>query len=352
MKNGLLKGGSISFAENSFDLIRLFAAIEIMWYHLCAFVPPNVDASSFYYHFSKWAVNSVQGVVILFAISGFLIPASFEKSKNAVGFLKKRILRLYPALAVSFLVTFVIIMAVYRPVLDLKKIAVWFATQLTVMQSYTPDFLRGYGSGTPNGSLWTIFTELQMYVLVALFYKWLKKLRLKGWITLITGSVLANVICWWIKDRVPHIVYRLIFVSFVPYLYIFLLGMFLYFYRDSVVAFLARHAVPVAAGYLAFSVIAHYCVPKVGFYNPVYMGILLPFVIIALSYGLGRHRLPFDISYGIYLYHLIFVNLLIELGVTSHVTAVCIVMPVTVIAAFLSHYLVERPAQRLFGKRK
>lgn len=347
-----MKTDRISFADNSFDLLRLFAAFEIMWYHLCDFIPAAVDKTSFYSVFSRWAGFSVQGVVILFAISGFLIPASFERSRGSLDFIKKRLVRLYPALAVSFFVTFTIIMVVYRPQLDLKKIAVWFATQLTVLQSYTPDFLRGYGSGTPNGSLWTIFTEVQMYVIVAIFYKWLKKLRLKGWITLITGGVLANVICWWVKDTVPHMVYRLIFVSFVPYLYIFLLGMFLYFYRDTVVRFLADHALAVTAGYLAFSVIAYFAVPKIGFYNPIYMGILLPFVIAALAYGMGRHRLPFDISYGIYLYHLIFVNLLIELGVTSHVTALCIVVPLAVAAAFLSYYLVDRPVHKLLNRAK
>ncbi|MBQ7826942.1 MAG: acyltransferase [Clostridia bacterium] len=348
-----MKTDKISFADNSFDLLRLFAALEIMWYHLCDFIPANVDKLSFYSVFTRWAGFSVQGVVILFAISGFLIPASFERSRGAIDFIKKRLTRLYPALAVSFFVTFTIIMTVYRPELDLKKIAVWFTTQLTVMQSYTPGFLRDYGSGNPNGSLWTIFTEMQMYVLVAIFYKWLKRLRLKGWIALIFCGALANVVCWYVKDMVPHIVYRLIFVSFVPYLYIFLLGMFLYFNRDMVVRFLADHAGAVTAGYLAFSVIAYFAVPKIGFYNPLYMGLLLPFVIAALAYGMGRHRLPFDLSYGIYLYHLIFVNLLIELGVTSHVTAICIVVPLTVAAAFLSHYLVEKPVQRLIsGKKK
>ena len=342
----------LSFGDNSFDFLRLFAAIEILWYHVSVFVPFDSEKSTFYSHFFKWAINSVQGVAILFAISGFLIPMSFEKSKNAIDFLKKRLVRLYPALIVSFFVTFTIIMIVYRPQLDLKKIVVWFGTQLTVLQSYTPDFLRGYGSGTPNGSLWTIFTEIQMYVIVAIFYKWIKKLRLRGWITLICGGIAANLVCYYMQSRVPHAVYRLMFISFVPYFYIFAIGMFLYFYCDTISKFLANHVFFITAGYLVFSIIAYNFVPKIGFYNPIYMGVLLPFVVVALAYGLGKHRLPFDISYGIYLYHLIFVNLLIELGVVSYVTALVIVLPLSIAAGFASYYLVDKPVHKLLGRKK
>lgn len=341
---------SLEFGDNSFDWLRLFAAFMIMWYHLTAFVPPNVDSSSLYYHIIRYVNSSCQGVVILFAISGFLIPLSFERSRSAWEFLKKRVLRIYPALIASFAVTFVIIMTVYKPELDLKKAVIWIGTQITVLQSYTPDFLRGYGSGTPNGSLWTIFTELQMYVLTAMLYRYLKRLRLRGWITLIFCGALANLVCWYIEDRVPHIVYRLLFVSFVPYLYIFLIGMFLYFYRDTIGKFLANRMWAVTGAYIAFTVFAYFFVPKIGFYNPMYMGLLLPFVIVALAYGLGRHRLPFDLSYGIYLYHLIFVNLLIELGVTFHTAAAAIVVPASIAAGFASYYLVDKPVHRLFVK--
>lgn len=354
MKTGRVLN-KLNFGDNSFDFLRLFAAIEILWYHVNMFVPFEGAAKTFggfYGHFFKWAISSVQGVVILFAISGFLIPMSFEKSKNAFDFLKKRLVRLYPALAVSFFVTFAIIMIVYRPQLDLKKIVVWFGTQLTVLQSYTPDFLREYGSGNPNGSLWTIFTEIQMYVVVALFYRWIKKLRLRGWITLITGSIAANIACYFLQNRVPHSVYRLMFISFIPYFYIFAIGMFLYFYRDTIGKFLANHVWYIVSGYLLFSVVAYIFIPKTGFYNPIYMGILLPFVIVALAYGLGRHRLPFDISYGMYLYHLIFVNLLIELGFTSCPMAFAIVLPLSIAAGFFSYYLVDKPVHKLLNRKK
>ena len=45
-----------------------------------------------------------------------------------------------------------------------------------------PDFLRGYGVGVLNGSLWTIPVELQFYALVPLIY-WSLSLRAR------TGTV-------------------------------------------------------------------------------------------------------------------------------------------------------------------
>jgi hypothetical protein len=46
----------------------------------------------------------------------------------------------------------------------------WLAAQLTIGQFYNPVFLRGYGLGVLNGSLWTIPLE-QFCVLVPLLHR-------------------------------------------------------------------------------------------------------------------------------------------------------------------------------------
>ena len=52
----------------------------------------------------------------------------------------------------------------------------WFVGQLTLFQYYTPDSLRAFGVGCPNGSLWTIPVEFVFYLLLLdLFYYLVKK---------------------------------------------------------------------------------------------------------------------------------------------------------------------------------
>ena len=40
--------------------------------------------------------------------------------------------------------------------------------QSSIFQFWTPNFLRGYGCGTPNGSLWTIGILIQFYIIIGL----------------------------------------------------------------------------------------------------------------------------------------------------------------------------------------
>lgn len=53
--------------------------------------------------------------------------------------------------------------------------------QATIFQFWTPDFLRGYGVGCPNGALWTISIFIQFYFCVFFIYKWLNKRNIYLW---------------------------------------------------------------------------------------------------------------------------------------------------------------------------
>ena len=51
---------------------------------------------------------------------------------------------------------------------SVKDIVVWTISQVTVFQFYTPSSIEIYGVGNPNGALWTISMELQVYVVIML----------------------------------------------------------------------------------------------------------------------------------------------------------------------------------------
>ena len=142
--NSVTIGGgtsSLELQDNSFDVLRIIAALAIISTHLLAHIPPaSMALQSVMSYFNSY----FYGVVTFFAISGFLIPKSIERSKSFGSFMKKRLLRLFPGLWIAFFVSFAVIMVLYHPQLSLKRILVWFGTQLTFFQVYTPGWLREY----------------------------------------------------------------------------------------------------------------------------------------------------------------------------------------------------------------
>jgi peptidoglycan/LPS O-acetylase OafA/YrhL len=84
--------------------------------------------------------------------------------------------------------------------------------------------------------------------------------------------------------------------------------------------------------------------------NPL-LYLLLAAVVFSAAYtGAGwSHRLLHgnDVSYGIYIYHIPVVNLLMQLGLVGAAWHVVLVLLATGVLATLSWWLVERPSLRL-----
>ena len=55
-----------------------------------------------------------------------------------------------------------------------KSIFIWLLTQIFGI-AYTPSCLKDFATGSVNGALWTIFTELQLYIILGIVYNWIKK---------------------------------------------------------------------------------------------------------------------------------------------------------------------------------
>ncbi|NLI92077.1 MAG: acyltransferase [Peptococcaceae bacterium] len=332
------KSQTIVFQNNSFDYLRHLAAFSVVALHIVTHLRLTETL------FISYLLSYYQGVVVLFGISGFLIAASFEKCSTKKEFFIKRIKRLYPGLWGAFGVSFLLILFLYSPALDLKRILVWFSTQLTFLQFYTPDWLREYGNGTPNGSLWTIVVELQFYVLVGLFFNRLKSLTDKQWILVIGGSIACNILTKIAEAYLPHILFKLLFQTFIPYVYIFLIGVFIYINRERILPALCHYCWWIFILYtLIFTIYFLRSPVSIGHYTSIISGVFIPFITIAMAYRFGRHRIPFDISYGIYLYHMIFINVMLETNIEPKVLAAILVLVFTIGFAFVSYYFIEKP---------
>lgn len=102
------------YDKNCFDVIRLFAALQVVYFHFVnhfKIETRNIVLEKIFSGFS--------GVMILFSISALLITASYEKSKNSIQYIKKRFLRIYPAMWLATLISLVSILVIY----DKKEIS-------------------------------------------------------------------------------------------------------------------------------------------------------------------------------------------------------------------------------------
>ena len=333
-------------STNNFDAIRLFAAAQVALSHAISHLDIKAD----------WAypLNFFPGVPIFFFISGFLIFQSWNNIKvnRAIIFFTNRILRLYPALLTCF--AFSATSIFYSGYLDDRHVSlaqVWILaiSQITFFQFYNPDFLRGYGVGVINGSLWTISAELQFYVLTPLIhflYSHYRRLAIGGFLLFVIFNI-ANTLF----NNGESFVGKIISVTFVPWLFMFLFGAYVSTNKKLQDYFLKLNTTGLIFAYILIYYISMSL--NIGSGNGIGF---LPYVILsALIVKLAFTRPELsnfvlkknDISYGVYIYHMPIINLFIFYGFTHSYVSLASAIFFTGIAALISWVLVERPALHL-----
>lgn len=345
---------------NNFDLIRLLAAVQVAIIHIKSHL--NIQ-QELLQQLSYWFISLFPGVPIFFFISGFLVYASFERNqRNIRQFYRNRLLRIYPALWACFVVTVVLLLVDYQGSLSAlmtsRGFLVWIVAQLSLFQFYTPDILRFWGVGTPNGSLWTITVELQFYLSIPLIaYLWNRDRGGNWWILLLLLlSIIANLYFGRLK-ALDMMIGKLGAVTVLPYLYYFMIGIAAWQFWQYVRPFVENKFYYWLLGYLGFSYFFRHFL---GFDTTDYW-ISTPFNLIAdlllaglvfscaFSYRTLSSRLlkGTDISYGLYIYHMLVVNFMVERAWQGELLYFFLALLLSISAGYLSWKLVEQPALRL-----
>ncbi len=161
----------VNFFSNNFDFLRFFAATLVIAGHSYALLGTYTDPLAV---ISKGAIAlGPLGLFIFFIISGFLITKSWLDSPNLVQYFKKRILRIFPGLAVAVLFSILVI----GPIVTSLGLRDYFSNSQTwdylrniIMQTRLD--LPGAFADLPvkavNGSLWTLPVEFWMYIFIAM----------------------------------------------------------------------------------------------------------------------------------------------------------------------------------------
>lgn len=330
------------FAENCFDVLRLYSAFYVMTLHIMR----HIRLQEVSHIFDWW-----NGVVVLFCISGFLIPASMERSRGVWDFLKKRVLRIIPSMWVCIIAGIITASLFTGFVLD-KTFIKWFAGQLLFIRDLPqPDFITAFGIGNFQANLWTMIFTVQFYIITAVIYRFLRNRRLWVWIAVMAVSVMLNLAVPYLQEILPETGRLIVSHSCISYFYIYFAGWFIYRYRDKIVPILAKTKILCA---LLFVLRALYCERfgmRIGEYQDMVQVILLCMLTIGIGYSFGKIRFKIDLSYGLYLYHMIIVDIFTETGLVGNMKYVIAVYALALLCAVVSHYLVDDTIARLFSKK-
>ena len=343
-----------SLQTNNFDLIRLAAALQVAYIHCAAQFDTIISDRPL-----STLVLRFPGVPVFFFISGFLISKSFETNSNWREYAWNRALRIYPALMVCFAMsltaTWLCGFFTGRDVPHGEFIA-WVAGQLTIGQFYNPAFISQPPIWALNGSVWTISVELQFYLLVPLMYSCLGLARMPArranliLVCLIVFFLAVSQV--WIAKKPgmggalgPQIPPAL----FVPWFYMFLVGVL--FQRNAAILsrWLAGRFVYVFLAYCAFALLtSHELHWELGDSPEPVLFLGLALVTFAAAFSAPRLSDLLlrrnDVSYGLYIYHRPVINVLVLTGVLGAHRGVATALLLSVALAYSSWRLIEKPA--------
>ena len=335
---------------NNFNLIRIIAATQVLIIHACN-----------HFGYDSFFINLLRcfpGVPIFFFTSGYLIGNTYIKNHNKglKTFFRNRFLRLYPALWICIIISVTIVfLSGYfnNHTFNIFHFIIWNLGQMSFFQFYNPEFMREYGVGVLNGSLWTIAIEVQFYVLTPILYFLLKKHK-PLIIVILLLSIISNL---WLRYNYDwtNIVIKLISVSFLPWIYMFLLGYLASYYKKQKEFLLSKSNVwlILLLYVLAMNLFGNYESNASNSINPIAVLLLC---IIILKFAHTNLRLPekvqsflhsYDLSYGIYIYHMPIINLFLYLNIYALSINIFLTILLTFLFAYLSWIFIERRALQL-----
>jgi peptidoglycan/LPS O-acetylase OafA/YrhL len=295
----MLLGNYATGRDNNFQLLRLLAALTVMFSHsyvLSGRFEQEPLAGFFGMDSSHVAVN------IFFVISGFLVTGSYCRSKNWLEYIEARFLRIFPGLLIAVLFCALVIGGLFTS-LSLSDYyssrQVWefiFINSTLILDKVQLRYaLPGVFPSNPNlnGSLWTLPYEVWFYIL-------LLALGLVGTLKrkLAPLVLFGTVVCLYFYFRLVFgdQAQSQLFFSFARFGAYFFAGMVAYVYRQSI----PLKLMPVILLWLGFAL------TRPGAPSSIFLFAALVYSVFWFAYvPAGRIR-NFnklgDYSYGIYIY--------------------------------------------------
>ncbi|MFG0463885.1 acyltransferase family protein [Pseudomonas putida] len=291
------------------DSLRAIAALLVIWMHTSElFVLSATPSAQDRLHDVAALVDFGRvGVVIFFAVSGFVIPSSLHGERRACcrEFLIKRLFRLYPIYWLSIPFGLLTFWTIWDKDISLSTI-LW---NLTMIQ-------EAVGHASVQGQYWTLQTELVFYALcVLLFAQGVLRnpLLLIGLIFAFSAFTLLPILLSFVGHPLPITTYPMLNMLSLHLSIMFWGALFRMWYDGQATGLLARLSVFGFVGlWLLFAGVAitYYTlkadadIKVIHFFVPYAIGVL-SFLLLATVCKLTWAWLAWlgAISYSLYLFH-------------------------------------------------
>jgi len=329
--------------------LRLLAALMVIFGHSYVLVGPQRVADDPLHRLLPPAFMHQIGVMMFFAISGFLVTLSYQRRPDLLRFLRARALRLWPALIVCAAMWSFVIgpMLSSLPVQDYfadgdnhGTAFLYFRKSISLVDIWP--FLPGLFATNPvafhvNASLWTIPYEAKMYLCVALFGV-TRLLRFPWAASVLIGLVFAKLVLWPMYTGTVTM----------PAVLFFGLQLTGFFGAGAIACLLRRH-VPISTGLMILILVL--CLSlRTWIHATPFMWLAVGYFVFWFSYVPRIPSIPrgLDLSYGSYLWAFpTQQSVVLIAGVTNPIALFAIVTPIVLGIATLSWLYIEKPALRL-----
>lgn len=328
---------------NNFDAVRLVAACMVLCAHQFALTgraEPNP--------FGLLSLGTL-GVLVFFAVSGYLVAQSWDHDPHIVRFAAKRFLRVWPGLAVVTLVAALVV----GPLVTQVTLHEYFHSPVTwdyfsqlylgIRFTLPGVFEHGWFPGV-NGSLWTIPVEVRWYG-VLMLAGMCGLLRERFRYALLALVLLYAVYIYGIFDVQHNPLARFPLPDFgCEYGSYFCYGVVLYHFRGV----WRSHG-----GWLTAGLVAAAALMVALDHGYTALFVLLPWLVIRFGTSstpiLRRAGRFGDFSYGIYIYAYMMQQLTVSLIGMHRPYWLGLIVSATLTLAFavVSWHLIERPALNL-----
>lgn len=294
-------------------------------------------------------INFIPGVPAFFFVSGFLIYASYINTSDIKIYSKNRFLRLFPGL---FFVTcgglFVLLFAQWNnlSINDAPTYILWFLAQISLGQVYNPSLFNNVGIGVINGALWTITVEILFYIIVPIIHLIEKKYKYSIYLLFCFSFFVYSFGDEFLKSYYLFGENLFRYLEFTPIVWgwMFFLGIMCYKNINLINSYIKYFYLAIIPLFLLINLNIPNSVLFTPFSNRLglFYFISLILLILYLSFATPVKKLNFDLSYGIYIWHLVIINFLIVLEINSIFIAFILV----IFVSLLSWYLIEKPFLR------